>query len=96
MSASWAIRDIEFTPLMYGRTRFNVRSEEIGDCRPASDIVRSGTWCARTGGGGGLVGKSFRLIVFESSGSVSESGSSQSRRIVTNGDHALSIVVQIL
>lgn len=67
MSAKSAMRATLFTPLMKGKTRFRVRSDEMGACRLARDMVRTGTWWARMGGGGGRVGKSLRLMVLESS-----------------------------
>jgi hypothetical protein len=61
------MREMLCTPLTYGNMRLSVRSEDIGGWRLESEIVRRGTWCARIGGGGGLVGNNLRLIVFESS-----------------------------
>lgn len=58
-------------PLMKGRMRVRVRSEEMGVEREEREMVRRGTWWAWMGGGGGRVGKSLRLIVLESSVGVS-------------------------
>ena len=38
---------------MKGRTRVSVRSDETGDVRDDREMVRSGTWWAYIGGGGG-------------------------------------------
>lgn len=54
-------------PLIKGRIRVSVRSEEMGVEREDREIVRTGTWWAWMGGGGGRVGNSLRLMVFESS-----------------------------
>lgn len=71
----------------------------MGDSKLEREIVRTGTWCARMGGGGGRVGKSLRLIVLDSS--IHHIVSLLCLQYIpytqlTNRNHALSIVVQIL
>ena len=54
-------------PSMYGKMRLSVRSEDMAGEKEERSIVRRGTCHANIGAGGACVGKSFRLMVFESS-----------------------------
>jgi hypothetical protein len=96
VSASCATRDMLFMPLMKGSMRFSVRSDDMGDCRLEREMVRTGTWWARIGGGGGRVGKSLRLMVLESSAHSQHSVFVSIEQERTDGYHALSIIIQVL